>query len=301
MKRKVIVTCAVTGEGAVHPRYPAELEYPITPAQIAASAIDAARRGAAVVHLHARDPATGAGSRSPALYREIVDRIRGSGVDVVINLTCGHGATWFNDGPDELAPAAGSDVVPAAERVASIEECRPELCSLDVTTMNQVEDGRDYVYFNPAPTLRTMARRMHAAGVRPELEIFQPGDVLFARQLIEDGVLEPPPLFQFVLGVKWGTPATPEALLYLRSLLPPDANWTAFGISRQQMPMAALSIVLGGNVRVGLEDNVYLERGVFATNGQLVDRAVTLVETLGCTVATPAEAREILGVRSPTG
>lgn len=291
-----ILTCAINGDAPLNSRYPAELGFPVTPVQIAAAAIEATKAGASVIHVHARDPKTGQGSRNPELFREIVDRIRDSDTDVVINLTCGHGATLFTDGPDELGQAEGSDVVGVAERIENIALCLPEMCSLDITTSNQVENGRDYIYYNPAPVLRRMAARFKALGVRPELECFGPGDVLFGRQLIQEGLVDAPALFQFVLGVPWGAPANSETMIYMRGLLPPDAHWTAFGIARQQMPMMAQALVLGGNVRVGLEDNLYLARGRFATNPELVERARNVIDALGGSVATPDQAREVLGL-----
>jgi len=299
LKTKVILTCAVTGSAPLNPRYTATLPYPITPAEICDSAVEAARAGASIVHLHVRDPATGAASRDPLLFRETADRLRQSGQNVVMNLTCGMGAFLLPDPEDESRALPESDVASVAERVRHIEDCLPEICSLDVTTANQVDGDKDYVYLNTPRTLRAMAQVFQRLGVKPELETFQAGDVLFANQLLADGLIDGVPLYQFVLGVKWGAPATPETMLYMRSLLPPQAAWTAFGISRLQMPMAAQAVLLGGNVRVGLEDNLYLERGVFATNAQLVERAVTIIESLGCAVATPDEARGMLGLRVP--
>ncbi len=296
MQRKTIITCAITGDSPVHPRYPAELNFPITPAQIAEAAAEATRAGASIIHIHARNPQTGESSRDPALYKEIVDRIRDKETDVVINLTCGHGAVLFTDGDDELGAGPDSDVISVDERVEPIELARPEMCSLDVTTANQIDGGRDYIYYNPSPMLRRMAARFQAVGVKPELECFGPGDVLFGRKLIEEGLIDGTPVFQFVLDVKWGAPATPETMIYLKGLLPPDAQWCGFGISRQQMPMVAQAQLLGGNVRVGLEDNLYLRSGVFATNPQLVERAIGIIDALGGAVATAQEARDILGL-----
>lgn len=299
MSRKVIVTCAINGDTPRPDGYPPELEFPITPQQICSAVKQAAGAGASIVHVHARDPATGGPSRDPEIYREIVDRIRSSGVDIVINLTCGHGATFYVSDEREVSPAEGSDVIPAIERLETIERCLPEMCSLDISTANQVDHGRDYVYFNPAPTLRKMAGRLQQIGVKPELEIFQGGDVLFGTSLIEAGLVDSPPLFQFVLGTKWCAPATTETLLYLKAQLPPGAIWTALGIGRMQMPIAMQSVIAGGQVRVGLEDNLYRSRGAFATNGELVERAVEIVDLAGEAVATPAEAREMLNLRSP--
>jgi uncharacterized protein (DUF849 family) len=297
MSRSTVITCAVTGSARLNPRYPAALEFPVTPAQICKSSLEAARAGAAVVHIHVRDPQTGEGSRDPALFREVVDRIRQTGSDVIINLTCGLGALFLPDPVDESRAAIGSDVATVADRLRHIEDCLPDIASLNVTTANQVDGDQDYVYLNTPRTLRAMALRFRQLGVKAELETFQAGDVLLARQLISENLFEEPPLFQFVLGIKWGAPATPETVVYMRDLLPQGAQWTAFGIARDQCRMVAQSVLLGGNVRVGLEDNLYLSRGVFATNAQLVERALRQVEDLGETVATPTQARAILGLR----
>lgn len=229
--------------------------------------------------------------------REICDRIRDSGVDI-INLTCGHAASFYPDPDDERRAGPGTDVGTVAERVRHIEACLPEICSLDLTTGNQVEGGEDFVYLNTSRTLRAMARRFQELGVKPELEVFQAGDILLANQLHAEGLFSDPPLFQFVLGAKWAAPATTNSMLYMRDLLPPGAHWAGFGIARQQMPMVAQAIVLGGHVRVGLEDNIYLSKGEFATNVELVERAVTLIRYLGEEPATPAEARRMLGLKT---
>jgi uncharacterized protein (DUF849 family) len=299
MKRKVILTCAVSGNAPVHPRYPHQ--YPITPEQICSAVREAAAAGATIAHIHARDPATGHGSRDPRLFREIVDRIRSAGIDIVINLTAGHGALFLPDPDDESRALPSSDILSAEQRVAHLRECLPEIASIDVTTGNQVEAGFEFVYLNTTRTLREMARLYQRLGVKPELEAFQMGDVLFANQLVAEGLVDGPPLYQFVLGVKWAAPADTETMIYMRNLLPAQAIWAGFGIGRQQMPMVAQAVLLGGNVRVGLEDNLYLERGVFATNGQLVARARRIIEDLGAEVATPAEARAILGLRGSVG
>ncbi len=294
--RKVIVTCAVTGSAPISPKYPRDLSFPVTPAQIARDAIAAAQAGAAVAHIHARDPETGHPTRDVAIYKEICDRIRDSGSDVIINLTCGHAAIFCPDPEDESRAGPGTDVGNVAERVRHIEECLPDMCSLDVTTGNQVEGGFEFVYLNTPRTLSAMAKRFHELGVKPEIEVFQAGDILLANHFHEQGLFADPPLYQFVLGVKWGAPATPATMNYMRELLPPGAVWAGFGISRLQMPMAAQAVLLGGNVRVGLEDNIYLRRGEFATNVQLVDRAVQMIRLLGDEPATPAEARALLGL-----
>jgi uncharacterized protein (DUF849 family) len=293
VSRKVVLTCAVTGGAPFNPAHPA---MPITPPQIAAACLEAARAGASVVHIHVRDPATGLNSRRPALFREVVDRVRASGQDIVINLTCGHGAFFLPDPQDESRGLPESDVIGAADRVKHLVECLPEIASLDITTGNQVEGAQEFVYLNTTRTLRDMAARFRVLRIKPELETFGAGDILFGKALVQEGLVEGPPLFQMVMGVRWGAPATTETMLYQRGLLPPDANWAAFGIARDQMPMLAQAALLGGNVRVGLEDNLYLSRGVFATNGQLVERARAIVENLGMSIASPAETRTILGL-----
>ncbi|RBP13994.1 uncharacterized protein (DUF849 family) [Roseiarcus fermentans] len=293
MNRKVVLTCAVTGNAPFNPRHPA---MPVTPAQIAAACVEAAGAGASVAHIHVRDPETGAGSRDPRLFKEVVDRVRSSGVDIVINLTCGLGAFLLPDPEDESRALPESDVLPAAQRMAHLEECLPEIASLDVTTGNQVEGPLEFVYLNTTRTLRAMARRFQELSIKPELEVFSAGDILFANQLVKEGLVGGPPFYQMVLGVLWGAPASAQTILYQSSLLPPNAEWAAFGIARDEMPIVAQSALLGGHCRVGLEDNLYLSRGVFASNGQLVERARSLLSHMGMEVATPAEARRILGL-----
>lgn len=293
MSRKIILTCAVVGENAFNPAHPA---FPVTPQQIADAALEAEQAGASVVHLHVRDPATGHGSRDPDLFLDMATRVRENGVRAVMNVTCGGGGILRPDPADESRAGPGSDVAPAEERVRHIEMIRPELCSIDVSTQNQMDGATDYVYLNTPHTLRKMARRFQELGVKPEIEVFAPGDLLLANQMLAEGLFDAPPMYQFVMGTKWGLPATPETMLYMRGLLPPGALWSAFGIARMQMPMMAQAVLLGGNVRVGLEDNLYLSRGIFATNGQLVARARSVIEALGHQVATPEEARDMLGL-----
>lgn len=295
MKRKVILTCAVTGNAPVNAKYP--YDYPITPEQICAAVLEAGKAGASIAHIHVRDPKTGHGSSDPHLFREVVDRIRSAGADIVINLTAGHGALFLPDPDDESRALPQSDIQSAEKRVRHLVDCLPDIASLDVTTGNQVEAGFEFVYMNTTRTLRQMAKRYQELGVRPELEAFQMGDVLFANQLVSEGLVDAPPMYQFVLGVKWAAPATTETMLYMKSLLPAGATWAAFGIGRSQMPMAAQAVLLGGNVRVGLEDNLYLERGVFATNSQLVERARRIIEDLGEEVASPQDARQALALK----
>lgn len=291
--RKVILTCAVTGNAPFNPKHPA---FPVTPTQIAAACIEAAKAGAAIVHVHVRDPRTGEGSRDPQLFKETVDRIRDSQVDVVINLTAGLGALFLPDPADESRALPGSDVIGVEERVVHLELARPEIASLDITTGNQVEGDQEFVYLNTTRTLRAMAKRFQELNVKPELEVFGAGDIEFGKELAREGLISGRPLYQFVLGVKWGAPADARTLLYMKDLLPQDAIWAALGIGRLQMPIMAQAALVGGNVRVGLEDNLYLRRGVFATNGQLVERARTILEGLGYELATANEARRLLGL-----
>ena len=292
MNRDVVVTCAVTGAGDTQDKHP---DLPITPQQIADAAIEAAKAGAAVAHMHVRDPETGKAARDPALFREVVARVRDSGVDVVINLTAGMGGDFVVDNANPSVGGPGTDMATPEERVQHVEELLPEICSLDCGTLN-FGDGES-IYISTPACLRTMAQRIKDCGVKPELEVFDTGHVRFANQLIAEGLIEDPPLFQICLGIPWGASADTETMKLMRDMLPDGANWAAFGISRMEMPMVAQAVLLGGHVRVGLEDNLYLDKGVFATNGQLVEKAIGIVEQLGARAVTPAEAREILGLR----
>jgi len=294
VNHEVILTCAVTGAGdtaSIHP------ELPVTPKQIAAAAVGAAEAGAAVAHIHVRDPRTGAPSRRLEYYREVVDRIRASGTDVIINLTTGMGGDLFVDDAHPSVAAPGSDMVPALERLEHIEALLPEMCTLDCGSMN-FSDG-DYVAVVTPNQLRTMARRVQELGVKPELEVFDTGHVRLANKLVEEGLIDGAPLFQLCLGIPYGAPAETRTMAAMIDLLPPDAVWAAFAISRMEMPIVAQSVLLGGNVRVGLEDNLYLRRGVFASNAQLVEKAVALVDALGARTLTASEARARLGLRQP--
>ena len=293
MIHKVILTCAIVGENQYNKAHP---NFPITPQQIADAALEAEQAGASCVHLHVRDPNTGEGSRDPDLFLDMATRVRENGVKAVINITCGGGGIYCPDPDDESRAGPGSDIASAEERVRHIESCLPEICSLDVCTQNQVDGDKRYVYLNTEYTLRKMAKRFKELGVKPEIEVFAPGDILLANQMLKEGLFDAPPMYQIVMGTRWGLPATPETMIYMRNLLPPGAIWAAFGIARLQMPMVAQAALLGGNVRVGLEDNLYLSRGVFATNSQLVERARTIIECLGYEVASPDEARQILGL-----
>jgi uncharacterized protein (DUF849 family) len=291
--KKIILTCAVTGGGEFNRSHPG---FPVTPQQIADAALEAEQAGASSVHLHVRDPITYKGSRDPQLFVDMVERVRLNGVKAIINITCGHGGRFYPDPEDESRGGVGTDIASAEERVKNIELCLPEVCSLDVCTQNQMDGDKGYVYLNTEYTLRKMAKRFQQLGVKPEIEVFSPGDVLLANQMLSEGLFDAPPMYQIVMGTKWGLPATPETLIYMKNLIPAGANWGAFGIARQQMPMVAQSALLGGNVRVGLEDNLYLSRGKFASNGQLVERAKTIIQSLGYEVATPDEARRTLGL-----
>jgi uncharacterized protein (DUF849 family) len=292
-KRRVILTCAVTGGNVFNRKHP---NFPVTPEQIADAAIEAQDAGASAVHLHVRDPATGHGSRDPVLFRRLTELVRARRLKSILNLTCGGGAHYLPSADNDAIAAPGTDVGSVENRTRHIAENRPEVCSLDVTTQNQMDGDEELVYLHSQGTLRRMAQTFLALGVKPEIEVFSPGDVLLARHMITAGLFRPPPFFQIVMGTRWGLPADTETALFMKRLLPADALWAAFGLGPMQMPMAAQSVVLGGHVRVGLEDNLYLERGVFATNGQLVARAVRIIEDLGASVATPDDARALLGL-----
>ncbi len=291
MKReKVILTCAVTGAGDTVGKHAG---VPVTPLQVAAACVEAAKAGAAVAHVHVRDPGTGQGSRDPALFREVVARVRDSGTDIVLNLTAGMGGQLLLDPDDPSRMIAGTDLATPAERMRHVEELLPELCTLDCGSMN----FGDAVVVNRVRDLERMAAIAQRVGVKPELEVFDLGQIEIAKHLIAAGLVSGRPLFQLCLGISWGAPATPEALAAMRAALPPDADWAAFAISRNEFPMVAQAALLGGNCRVGLEDNLYLGKGRLATNGQLVERAVTILESIGIGVMTPVEARAQLGLQ----
>ena len=293
MNTEVFITCAVTGAGATTAR--SEL-VPVTPSEIAAAAIEAAQAGAAIAHIHVRDPATGGPSRDVALYREVVEQIRSSDVDVVLNLTAGMGGDLVLGGVEAPLPprAEGTDMAGATERLAHVAELRPEICTLDCGTMNFAEG--DYVMTNTPSMLREMARQIQALGVRPEIEIFDTGQLVFAKQLIAEELIDEPAMLQLCLGIPYGAPDDPGTLLALVNQLPPGCVFSAFAIGRMQLAYVALAPTVGGNVRVGLEDNLWLARGVKATNGQLVERAVTILKAMNVRVLDPAETREKLGL-----
>ena len=292
MNHDVIVTCAVTGAGETTAKSP---HVPVSPKQIAEAAIEAAKAGAAVVHLHVRDPETGKASRDPKLFKEVVDRVRDSATDVVINLTAGMGGDWVPDAQNPAMPGPGTDMISPEDRLVHVQECLPDICSLDCGTLN-FGDG-DNIYISTPPTLRRMATLVKEWGVKPELEVFELGHIRFARQMIKEGLIADPPMFQICLGIPWGADQSVDTMKVMKDHLPQDASWAAFGISRMQMPMAAAAVAMGGNVRVGLEDNLFLDRGVLATNGQLVTRVIEIIERMGGRAVTPAEARIKLNLR----
>jgi uncharacterized protein (DUF849 family) len=287
----VMICCAVTGSSDTAGKSKA---VPVTPEEIARSAIDAAQAGAAIVHVHVRDPKTGGPSMELGLYREVVERIRDSGVDVIINLTTGAGGRFSPDAEDPRKAGPGTTLSTPARRVEHVVALKPSLCSLDMGSMNMGTNA----FLNIPAHLEAMAAAVVKAGVIPELEVFEAGHVGLSRAMLERGLIPSPPLFQICLGVAWGQPATAEAMAYMKHLLPPGANWFAFGVGPQQFPMAAQAVILGGNVRVGLEDNLYLERGVLApSNAALVERAAAIIRLLGKKIATATEARRILGIK----
>ncbi|MEM7020425.1 MAG: 3-keto-5-aminohexanoate cleavage protein, partial [Pseudomonadota bacterium] len=265
MNREVFITCAVTGSGGTQDKSP---HVPRSPQEIADSALDAARAGAAVVHCHVRDPETGEPGRDPQLYRELTDRIRDSDVDVVLNLTTGMGGDLILGSTEQpLPPGPGTDMAGATERMAHVVECLPEICTLDCGTMNFAE--ADYVMTNTPGMLRAMGQMMTDLGVQPEIEAFDTGHLWFAKQLVDEGVLASPALVQLCMGVPWGAPDDLNTLMAMVNNVPQDWEWSAFSLGRHQMPYVAAAVLAGGNVRVGLEDNLYLGRGVLATNAQL--------------------------------
>jgi len=299
MNRDVFITCAVTGSGGTQDRSP---HVPRSPKQIADSAIAAAKAGAAVVHCHVRDPETGKPSRKLEYYREVADRIRDADVDVVLNLTAGMGGDIIFGGTESPFPVAeGTDMIGAAERVEHVLECLPEICTLDCGTMNFAE--ADYVMTNTPGMLQAMGRMMTQAGVKPEVEAFDTGHLWYAKQLVADGVLEPDVLVQLCMGVPWGAPDDLNTFMAMVNNVPDNWTFSAFSLGRNQMAYVAASVLAGGNVRVGLEDNLWLDKGVLATNDQLVARAKVIIENLGARVIGPQEVRDKLGLtkRAPRG
>ena len=289
MSNEIILTCAVTGGHNNQAKHP---DYPITPEQIANNCIDAAKAGAAIVHIHVRDPDTGMRSGDPALFREVYERIKDSGSDVLINLTTSEGARFIPGDEDPKVGAPGTTLVQPLDRLKHIEELRPDICTLDVGTFNFGE----VIFVNTPAHLRIMAERIAELGVKPEIEVFEPGHIMFARQLISEGLIDSPAMFQLCLGIPHASPTTPEILSVMKNLLPEDANWSAFGIARYEFDIVSQSVSQNGNCRVGLEDNLYLSQGEFATNTQLVERAVRIIRETGREPATPDQAAMRLGI-----
>ena len=288
--QKVFITCAITGN-LTRPEQSPYL--PITPQQIADSALEAAEAGAAIAHIHVRDPETGRPSMSIDLYRDVMDRIRSRNTGLIINLTTGPGGRFVPSEADPKVAGPGTTLIAPERRVEHVELLRPDICTLDLNTMNSGGE----VVINTPRNVRKMAERMRAVGVMPELELFDTGDCHLARDLIAEGVLQGPGLFSLVLGVKYGFDASSETMLYGRSLLPPGAIWTGFGIGRAEFPMVAQAYLFGGHVRVGMEDNLYMSKGVLAkTNAELVTHAACILKSLGAAIATPVEARAMLGL-----
>ena len=292
MNRDVIVTCAVTGAGDTAGKHP---NLPITPDQIAAAALEAAEAGAAIVHIHVRDPATGRGARDVELYRAVVERVRVANPDVIVNLTAGMGGDLMIGDPDpfDFQPD-GTDLIGGLERLAHVEALRPDMCSLDCGTLNFGEGHA--VYVSTPDMLRDMAKRVLELGVKPELEVFDTGHLWFAKQMIDEGLVADPPWIQICTGIPYGMPTDVGLLAAATRLLPPGAEFTTFAISARQIPWVPQAVLLGGHVRVGLEDNLYLKRGVFASNADLVTRAREIIERMGARVQTPDQARETLGL-----
>lgn len=292
MNRDVFITCAVTGSGSSQDR---SLHVPRSPEQIANSAIAAAKAGAAIVHCHVRDPETGVPSRDLKLYRELTDRIRDADVDMVLNLTAGMGGDLVFGPPSAPLPlSGGTDMVSAEERLAHIEECLPEICTLDCGTMNFAE--ADYVMTNTPGMLRAMGTRMEELGVQPEIEAFDTGHLWFAKQLVSEGTLSSPALVQLCMGIPWGAPDDLNTFMAMVNNVPDNWNWSAFSIGRNELPFVAAAVLAGGNVRVGLEDNLWLAKGELATNEALVSRAVTIIEGMGGNILSPDAVRTKLGL-----
>ncbi|MEN1966625.1 3-keto-5-aminohexanoate cleavage protein [Lentibacillus sp. N15] len=294
MNKKVILTCALTGAGDTTAK---SAHVPVTPKEIADSAIKAAKAGATVAHIHVRDPKTGKLSHDVNLFQEVVERIRESETDVIINLTSGGGGDWIPSADDPTQGGAGTDMQTPEERHEPIGKLLPEMCTLDCGSVN----FGNMLYVSPADWLRKQAKLVQESGVKPELECFDTGHVRFANQLINEGLIEGDPMFQFCLGIPWGAAVDAETVSYMKSRIPENGRWSAFGIGKMQLPMVAESILQGGNIRVGLEDNLYLKKGQLATNEQLVDKAVGIAHSLGSEIMTPAEAREQLKLSNPDG
>ena len=299
MNWEAFITCAITGAGETTGRSD---KVPVTPEQIAESALGAARAGAAVVHIHVRDPQTGRGGRDPKLFKDVVERIRASGENVILNLTAGMGGDLVLGGDESPLPYSreGTDMAGASERLRHVEELLPEICTLDMGTMNFAAGG-DYVMTNTPAMLRAMARKVQSWGVRPELEVFDTGHLVLAKELIADGLIDDPPLIQLCMGIPYGAPDDINTLMALVARLPENAVFSAFSIGRMQLAYVAMAVLAGGNVRVGLEDNLYLSRGRLATNAELVERAVTILQGMNVRVLAPDEVRAKLKLKQRVG
>jgi 3-dehydrocarnitine:acetyl-CoA trimethylamine transferase len=289
MNQEAFITCALTGAGDTVGHSD---KVPVTPRQIADAAVEAASAGASAVHVHVRDPKTGKGARDPKLFREVVDRVRSSGVDVVLNLTAGMGGDLVLGGEEDPLPPddGGTDMGGASERMAHVEELLPEICTIDCGTMNFAAGG-DYIMVNSPGIIRAMARKAQSLGVRPELEVFDTGHLLMVRDLVREGLLDDPIVVQLCMGIPYGAPDDPQTLMTMVNQLPSGAIFSAFSIGRMELPYVAMAVLAGGNVRVGLEDNIYLSRGVLATNGQLVERAVSILNAMNVRILGPHEMR----------
>lgn len=293
MNRNVIITCAVTGAGETADK---SEHVPVTPKQIAESALEAAHAGAAIVHCHVRDPNTGKGSRNPDYYEEVVDRIRQKDSEVIINLTAGMGGDLvIGPGENPMNFGEGTDLVGAKARLEHVERIRPDICSLDCGSLNFGNSNE--VYVSTPEMLREMTQKVRSLGVRPELEIFDTGNLWFAETMISEGLIDPPFWIQLCLSIPYGTPLDIGILYAMVNRLPAETEFTSFGLGAMQMPMVAQSVMLGGHVRVGLEDNLYLEKGVLASNADLVDKAVKIIELMGASVQSPDEARKTLNLK----
>jgi uncharacterized protein (DUF849 family) len=290
----VFITCAVTGSGGTVSKSD---RVPVTPKQIAEASIEAAKAGAAVAHIHVRNPETGAPSRNPALYREVVARVRDSGVDVILNLTAGMGGDLVLGSAEQPLPfnPKQTDMVGATERLVHVEELLPEICTLDCGTMNFAE--ADYVMTNTPGMLRAMAARIQAAGVKPEIEVFDTGHLVLAKQLVKEGLIDDPVMIQLCMGIPYGAPDDPSTLMALVNNVPAGWTYSAFSIGRNQLPYVAMAALAGGNVRVGLEDNLFLSKGVLASNGQLVERAASILSAMNVNILRPQDVREKLNLR----
>ncbi len=294
MNKDVIISCAVTGSGDTVGKHPA---LPVTPEEIANAAIEAASAGAAIAHMHVRNPETGKATRDDELYKEVVSRIKENGTDVIINLTSGMGGD-IEIGPEDnlLKFGPNTDFINAMERLSHVEKILPDICSLDCGTLN-FGDG-NMIYVSTPEQLRIGAKRIQELGVKPELEIFDTGHMWFANQMYNEGLLDAPALYQICLGIPYGAPANTSSMENMVKMVPEGSNWAAFGIGAMQMPMAAQAVLLGGNVRVGLEDNLYLEKGVFASNGSLVEKVGSLINHMGASIMSAKDARKKLGLKN---